>query len=377
MYYAKELVEKLQKEEHIVIYGARIVAKEVAVCLASEPYNLSISAFMVSALEGNPEEINGVRVIDIQEGVRRYPKACIVVAVLERYLQEIKETLKENGFENIVYLTFENDLWSEIRGNYYKHLCEQREKAYLTLEEELEKIQCDFNEATAGDVHVYCAKCVVDRPLKTDVSRYDWEIPIQVGADLTEDRIAAITDNTGENISAKNKRYCELTGLYWIWKNDKTKYAGLCHYRRHFVMDRELLSKLAVSDIDVIVTIPILNFPSVQAIYANDHCIEDWEIMMQAIQNLHPDYEKTATQVTNDIFYYAYNMFIARKEILDDYCEWLFSILDYCEERCKQKENNYQNRFMGFLSERLFTIYLLHNEDKYKIVHAKKNFILE
>ena len=376
MYYAKDLINKLKKEEMLVIYGAGFIAKEVATCLMGEPYHMDISAFLVSTSEGNPRELCGIQVVDLSTGEKLYIDACIIVAVLERYKEEIRENLEEKGFYNVVYLTFESDLWSEVRGNYFKHLVEKRGKLYLTLEEELEKIEAGVS-ADSEEVHVYCAKCVVDRVLKTDISQYDWEFPIQVGAALTEQRIADITDNQGENISVKNRTFCELTALYWIWKNDKVKYAGLCHYRRHFAMDRELLDKLAVSDIDVVVTIPILNFPNVQAMYANDHCKEDWEIMMQAIHKLHPDYEKTAEQVANDVFYYAYNMFIAHKEILDDYCEWLFSILDYCEEHCQQKENSYQNRFMGFLSERLLTIYLLHNEEMLKIVHAKKNFILE
>ncbi|MBQ2900545.1 MAG: DUF4422 domain-containing protein [Agathobacter sp.] len=377
MYYAKDFIDKLQKEETLVIYGARIVAKEVATCLMGAPYHMDISAFMVSTLEGNPKELCGLPVVDISSCEQKYKDSCIIVAVLERYQDEIKATLEEKRFHNVVYLTFESDLWSEVRGNYFKHMIEQCGKSFLTLEEELEKIQVDTSIDSKEEVHVYCAKCIVDRVLKTDVFQYDWELPIQVGAALTEKRIADIIDNHGENISEKNKTHCELTALYWIWKNDKAKYAGLCHYRRHFAMDREMLDKLAISDIDVVVTIPILNFPNVQAMYENDHCQEDWEIMMQAIQNLYPDYEKTAKQVANDVFYYAYNMFIARKEVLDDYCEWLFSILDYCEIHCQRKENSYQNRFIGFLSERLLTIYLLHNVEKLKIVHGKKKFVLE
>jgi hypothetical protein len=165
-----------------------------------------------------------------------------------------------------------------------------------------------------------------------------------------------------------------LTALYWIWKNDRSDYAGLCHYRRHFKLDRERLNKLASSDIDVILTIPILNFPNVKATYYNDHVGRDWEIMMDAVREIHPDYYETADAVQNGIYYYAYNMFVARKCIFDSYCEWLFPILDYCENKCVTKNDTYQNRYIGFLAERLLSIYFIHNEDKYKIVLVEKEF---
>ena len=34
---------------------------------------------------------------------------------------------------------------------------------------------------------------------------------------------------TGDHISSKNPNYCELTGLYWAWKNLDCEYIGLCH----------------------------------------------------------------------------------------------------------------------------------------------------
>ncbi|MCM1123372.1 MAG: DUF4422 domain-containing protein, partial [Eubacterium sp.] len=77
------------------------------------------------------------------------------------------------------------------------------------------------------------------------------------------------------------------------------------------------------------------------------------------------------------VFYYAYNMFIARKEILNDYCEWLFPILAYCEEKCGDMADRdiYQSRYIGFLAERMLSIYFLKHEKDYKIVHAEKHFL--
>ena len=58
-------------------------------------------------------------------------------------------------------------------------------------------------------------------------------LPVQVGREGKEN-LGYQVDNNGENISNKNATFCELTGLYWAWKNLDADYIGLCHYRRHF-----------------------------------------------------------------------------------------------------------------------------------------------
>ena len=59
--------------------------------------------------------------------------------------------------------------------------------------------------------------------------------PIQVGKAISQVDLGIQGDDTGDNISHKNASYCELTGMYWAWKNLKdVDVIGLCHYRRYF-----------------------------------------------------------------------------------------------------------------------------------------------
>ena len=63
----------------------------------------------------------------------------------------------------------------------------------------------------------------------------DVYMPLQVGKALSDVDLGVQGDDEGDNISTKNPNYCELTGLYWAWKNLKdADYIGLAHYRRYF-----------------------------------------------------------------------------------------------------------------------------------------------
>ena len=52
-------------------------------------------------------------------------------------------------------------------------------------------------------------------------------LPLHVGAEGKSD-LGYTKDNTGDNISAKNPNFCELTGLYWAWKNLEAVMSGWC-----------------------------------------------------------------------------------------------------------------------------------------------------
>lgn len=63
-----------------------------------------------------------------------------------------------------------------------------------------------------------------------------------------------------------------------------------------------------------------------------------------------------------------------KKEILDELCTWLFPILFVCAEHGRERDDPYQNRYPGFLAERLMTFFFEKNRKQYKVVYADKDF---
>jgi len=76
-------------------------------------------------------------------------------------------------------------------------------------------------------------KIIVASHKKYQMPEDDMYLPLHVGAEGKE-KLGYQGDNTGDNISIKNPYFCELTGLYWAWKNLEADYIGLVHYRRYF-----------------------------------------------------------------------------------------------------------------------------------------------
>ena len=69
------------------------------------------------------------------------------------------------------------------------------------------------------------------------------------------------------------------------------------------------------------------------------------------------------------------NMFVAQKQIIDDYCEWLFPMLIDLKDTIGTLNDSYQNRYPGFVAERLMNYFFEKNRDRYRIVYADKNFL--
>lgn len=230
--------------------------------------------------------------------------------------------------------------------------------------------------------------------------------PIQVGCALKKERLPGfLYDNEGENISEKNPRYCELTAQYWAWKNEDADYYGFFHYRRYLsfsekkipedawgnIVDKtinetaikkyglngETIQKL-VQEYDIIVpeTHTISEMPThtkdVRSQYESSGYLhgKDLDVMLKVLQEKYPGYVPYAESFLAGNLSTFGNMYIMKKEIFDQYCTWLFDILDECDERLDYTDYSTEAiRTMGHLAERLFNIYLnrLKDTHNYKI----------
>jgi hypothetical protein len=202
-------------------------------------------------------------------------------------------------------------------------------------------------------------------------------VPVQVGAEGRES-LGFTPDNTGDNISIKNPNYCELTGLYWGWKNLDCEYMGLAHYRRHFTLLRGTSDRRDILTLDqargmfnhVDVLLPTKRNYWIETNYGqyiHAHHKEDLdttrEILAERCPEYLPAYDKSMKKTTG----HRFNMFIMKKELADRYCEWLFDVLFELEKRLDiSSYSKNDQRVFGFVSERLLDVWLEGNGYAYR-----------
>lgn len=175
-------------------------------------------------------------------------------------------------------------------------------------------------------------------------------------------------DNTGENISALNPYFSELTALYWAWKNLDSDYIGLAHYRRHFSFKRkaDLNSVLSFEEI-----VPFLGkvkiftpnkrkyyIETLYSHYAHTFDASHLDEAKKIIDERHPEYSACYDRMVNKRSGYMFNMMIMQKDLLDQYCAWLFDILRELRNRVDEsKMTAFEKRYPGRVSEILFNVW--------------------
>ncbi len=201
----------------------------------------------------------------------------------------------------------------------------------------------------------------------------DVYLPLHVGRHGKAD-LGYTGDNIGDNISSKNANFCELTGLYWAWKNLQCEYIGLCHYRRYFagkgsgesvedkrqrILTRGDYEEL-LEEYDVVLPKKRNYYiETVRSQYEHAHNKRDLHEVEKIICQMYPEYHESFNIVMSQTRLYILNMFVMRKALFDEYATWLFNILFELEKRIDiSSYNQYEARVYGFLSERLFNVWL-------------------
>lgn len=190
-------------------------------------------------------------------------------------------------------------------------------------------------------------------------------IPLQVGAE-GKPALPYTPDNTGDHISQKNPHYCELTGVYWIWKNTQDTYKGLVHYRRYFYRGGRRLSE---EDIRSLLTRYDILLPRQE--YLRETAYEEFALhsgyekdlilLRQAVEAVDAAVLPAYDRVMAGNRLHLYNMMVTSGAEFDAYCAWLFAVLFELEKHVDMTGYTpYQQRLYGFLSERLLNVWVAH-----------------
>lgn len=223
---------------------------------------------------------------------------------------------------------------------------------------------------------------------------------IHAGHVRAQNDFGYIGDDTGDNISQLNPFLDEVTALYWIWKNTTHTHAGFVHYRRLFTTntDRPLVVnynyKFDAADIlpkekilqllrrfDIIVCEEFLGNRTQRELMVLSTGQPDLvrlseKIVRKHLTNAQPDYLDAFDEVMDGFVFFPYGIHLTRRNILNAYCEWLFSFM--LDATIEMRDNvilggqkfedvpHVYSRMMSYFSERMLTVWLMKNHLRIK-----------
>lgn len=203
-------------------------------------------------------------------------------------------------------------------------------------------------------------KIVVATHKDYNIPKEDLFLPVFVGSALSKADLPFQRDDEGDNISDRNRTFCELTGLYWAYKNLKADKIGLCHYRRYFDLKNIDLEKENI-------ILPKKRHYYIETVYdqfGHAHGYKGLDTVRQVIASECPDYLESFDICMMRRGLHIYNMFIMKYELFIKYCDFLFPILFKAEEKLGETD-----RLYGYLAERLLDVFL--EKNNYSFIETK------
>jgi hypothetical protein len=349
------ITDVIRGHSKFILYGAQVVTYGAYVAIKHLSGRVP-ECFVVSSSDGNPAEIDGLEVRTLNTCALDAKSTLVIIAVTELLQDEIAAMLQARGYRHIFRLTAHEEhlLMSEYFASIGRFPLAGKAPDRRS------------SAAGSGVFSLYEVRHHLDEPLRNRPELKPWEIPIQAGAEPASVKICEQTDNGGDNISGKNKQYCEASAMYKVWKSASADWVGIEQYRRHLLVTPDMLS----DDIDVIMPLPYVCYPDSESQFRRFVGEEVARALHKALKELHSDKYGIYARCLNDKYHYAYNLIVAKKAVFDRFCEWAFNTTDYIERLALQSVK--ETRALAYTMEQLTSIYFIANLDKLTIKHAEK-----
>ena len=370
-------------KQQAVVYGAG--EKAVSVKRSLTEADISVSYFVVSEKEGNPTNLDGLPVLSVEEFLRfrkdgmlaltadpadgRSKDPVVYIAVPDSEQTKVASFLRDNGYTE--YMKVEPDSFGKMMKRYYEGLRVFPSVKNIPSDEDLEKkafVASCCNESDESEAAIFHPG--------------PWCRRVQTGAALAKKKFGlgpdgtdtgtVVYDNKGENISFLNKNYGMLTALYWMWKNlpPETEVLGLAQRRKMLDVKKAEITLLLLNQTDVMLPDPMISLPHLEDHATGKMLASDWIEVKKALLAVHPDYEAEAERILGNQYIYNNNVFVGRRQVIDDYCEWLFPVLKEAQNAIGMKKPEESYRYLEKAAEILCTIYFMSNQHGWRVSHT-------
>ena len=358
----------------VMIFGAFIRNTEIEDAL--KQVGKKVYAYVVPSNGKAPATINGMPIKKISELNKTEREMLILIPSMPGIQDEIYSFLKANGFTHIEYF---HRLFASLpisQRHYYSKMYDWNINFSIPACERQIKGVGENLKIYVVTSHFNLHKTPKKGGAATDLLP-NYSTLIQAGAALTDIKMCERRDDVGDNISYKNSTYCELTALYWLLKNEPLpEYVGFNFYSRIFNFNETELSYILSSGIDAIVPEPVIvsclhTLPKI--LPQNHNLIEDF--LEKAVAKTHLDYLETFRAVFKENIRLPSNIFIVQKNIFTHYVKWLFDVIETYEDILMKAGREVPPRHIGYMAERLQTVYFLKNSSALNILFAKRKFL--